>query len=64
MTVKTNTKYNNSKKQFLAFETVTVVPIQTKHMLTSLLTDAEVSVFYCIIFETWNILNKNILFFR
>lgn len=40
--VKANTPYNHKNRGFLRFETVTLVPIQTKLLDVSLLTDNEV----------------------
>lgn len=41
--VKANTPHNYSNKVYLTFETVTLVPIQTKLLLPDLLTREEVS---------------------
>ncbi|XP_006617100.1 xaa-Pro aminopeptidase ApepP-like isoform X2 [Apis dorsata] len=40
--VKANTHYNHKNRGFLTFETVTLVPIQTKLLDISLLTDVEI----------------------
>ncbi|XP_017791834.1 PREDICTED: xaa-Pro aminopeptidase 1 isoform X2 [Habropoda laboriosa] len=40
--VKANTPYNHKNRSFLTFETVTLVPIQTKLLNVSLLTDHEI----------------------
>ncbi|XP_076241429.1 xaa-Pro aminopeptidase ApepP [Calliopsis andreniformis] len=42
LVVKANTPYNYKNRGFLTFETVTLVPIQTKLLDVSLLTDAEI----------------------
>ncbi|XP_076295222.1 xaa-Pro aminopeptidase ApepP [Lasioglossum baleicum] len=42
LVVKANTPYNHKNRGFLTFETVTLVPIQTKLLDVSLLTDEEI----------------------
>ncbi|XP_024224252.1 xaa-Pro aminopeptidase ApepP isoform X1 [Bombus impatiens] len=42
LVVKANTPYNHKNRGFLTFETVTLVPIQTKLLDVSLLTDNEI----------------------
>ncbi|KZC14975.1 PREDICTED: xaa-Pro aminopeptidase 1 [Dufourea novaeangliae] len=42
LVVKANTPYNHKNRGFLTFETVTLVPIQTKLLDVSLLTDDEI----------------------
>lgn len=42
LVVQANTPYNHKNRGFITFETVTLVPIQTKLLDVSLLTDSEV----------------------
>ncbi|XP_051169739.1 xaa-Pro aminopeptidase ApepP-like [Leptopilina boulardi] len=42
LVVKANSKYNFNNRNYLTFETVTLVPIQTSFLDLSLLTDAEI----------------------
>jgi Xaa-Pro aminopeptidase len=46
MIIKSNTKYSRLNREFLTFDTVTLVPIQTRLLKISMLTEHEVSMRY------------------